>query len=138
MPQELQTRTKLKVSFHECDPMQIVWHGNYLKYFEEGREDFGNKYGVSYRDIKSKGLATPIVKTLTEHKLPLSYGDEFIVETSFVDSAAAKITFKYRILKEEKIVCTGETVQVFTDESGNLMLNNPPFFLDWKKKMGLM
>lgn len=138
MPQELKTRTRLKVSFHECDPMQIVWHGNYLKYFEEGREDFGNNYGVSYRDIKAEGLATPIVKTQSEHKLPLTYGDEFIVETSFIDSPAAKIIFRYKIFKQEKLVCTGETVQVFTNEKGELLLNNPPFFLDWKKKMGLM
>lgn len=138
MPKELKCSTRIRVRFHECDPLQIVWHGNYLKYFEEGREDFGRKHGISYLDVKAEGFATPVVKSQCEHKLPLKYGDSFLVETSFVNTPAAKLTFKYRIYKEEKLVCTGETLQVFTDENGELVLNNPPFFIDWKKKMDLL
>ena len=73
----LKTRISLRVRFHECDPLQIVWHGNYLKYFEEGREDFCRKHGISYRDAQVHSIATPIAKSLCEHKLPLRYGDEF-------------------------------------------------------------
>ena len=134
----LTTTTKLHVSFHECDPLQIVWHGNYFKYFEEGREDFCKQHGISYLDAKRNGFATPIVKSECEHKLPLKYGDEFEVETSFINSEAAKMIFHYKIFVSEKLICTGETTQVFTDKNSELVLNNPPFFLDWKKKMGLI
>ncbi len=133
----LKTSTALRVRFHECDPLQIVWHGNYLKYFEIGREDFGRKYGISYLNMKEKGFATPIVKSVCEHKLPLKYDDEFEVETTFINTAAAKIIFDYRIVCSGRLICTGQTIQVFTDNNSELMLNNPPFFLDWKKKMGL-
>ena len=135
---DLVSFTRLKVRFHECDPLQIVWHGNYYRYFEEGREDFCKKNGISYLDARENGYATPIVKTQCEHKLPLKYGDEFEGETSFVNSEAAKLVFKYRIFKDEELICTGETVQVFTDKNSELVLNNPPFFLDWKMKMGLI
>ena len=128
----------MKVRFHECDPLQIVWHGNYFKYFEEGREDFCRNHGISYLDAKRHGYATPIVKTECEHKLPLKYGDEFEVETCFVNSEAAKIIFQYKIFSSEKLICTGRTIQVFTDKNSELVLNNPPFFLDWKTKMGLI
>jgi len=134
----LKTTTKMKVRFQECDPLQIVWHGNYFKYFEEGREDFSNKHGISYLDAKKYGFAMPIVKTECEHKLPLEYGDEFQVETSFINSKAAKIIFQYKIFSSEKLICTGKTTQVFTDKNSELVLNNPSFFLDWKKKMGLI
>ncbi|MGA8854693.1 MAG: acyl-CoA thioesterase [Christiangramia sp.] len=134
----LKTITKLKVRFHECDPLQIVWHGNYLKYFEEGREDFSKKHEISYLDAKKHGFATPIVKSVCEHKLPLKYGDDFEVETTFVNSEAAKMKFRYRIFSSGRLVCTGETVQVFTDKNSELVLNNPQFFLDWKTKMGLI
>lgn len=134
----LKSIIKLKVRFHECDPLQIVWHGNYLKYFEEGREDFGKKHNISYLHAIEKGFSTPIVKSVCEHKLPLKYGDEFEVETSFVNSAAAKIIFQYKIFSSGKVICTGETTQVFTDKNSELVLNNPPFFLDWKSKMGLI
>lgn len=128
----------MQVRFHECDSLQIVWHGNYLKYFEEGREDFGKRHNISYLDAKRNGYATPVVKSVCEHKLPLSYGDEFEVVTTFINSEAAKIIFKYRILSSEKLICTGETVQVFTDKNSELVLTSPPFFLDWKKKMGMI
>lgn len=133
----LKTTARLRVRFYECDPLQIVWHGNYLKYFEEGREDFGRKNGISYLDIKDYGFATPVVKSSCEHKLPLKYGDEFEVETTFINSNAAKIIFKYKIRREKELICTGKTMQVFTDKNSDLVLYNPPFFLAWKKKMGL-
>ena len=129
--------TKLKVRFSECDPLQIVWHGNYLKYFEEGREDFGRKHNISYLDAQESGFAVPVVKSVCEHKLPLKYGNEFEVETTFVNSEAAKLIFRYKIFCDGKLICTGETVQVFTDKNSELVLTNPPFFLDWKMKMGL-
>ncbi len=134
----LQTTTNLKVRFHECDPLQIVWHGNYLKYFEEGREDFCRTQGISYLHAMQQGVSTPIVKSSCEHKLPLKYGDEFIVETSFRNSEAAKMIFEYKIFKKQDLVCTGQTIQVFLNEKGELQLKNPPFFLDWKQKMGLI
>ncbi|WBL27270.1 acyl-CoA thioesterase [Zunongwangia sp. HGR-M22] len=138
MNKELSKQLQLQVRFSECDSLQIVWHGNYLKYFEEGREDFGRKHGISYSDSKANGFATPIVKSSCEHKLPLNYGDQFTVETTFVNTDAAKIIYNYRIFKAEELICTGETIQVFIDKKGELVLNNPSFFLDWKKKMKLI
>ncbi|APS39670.1 acyl-CoA thioesterase [Salegentibacter sp. T436] len=138
LEKSLTTITKLRVRFHECDSLQIVWHGNYLKYFEEGREDFGREHGISYLDAQTKGFSTPIVKSICEHKLPLKYSDSFQVETTFINSEAAKINFSYKIFKGEDLICTGETLQVFLDENRKLILNNPPFFLDWKKKMKLL
>ena len=37
---ELTDRKEIIVRFSEVDSMRIVWHGNYLKYFEDGRESF--------------------------------------------------------------------------------------------------
>ena len=38
----------INIRFHEVDSLRIVWHGHYLKYFEDGREAFGRKYGIGY------------------------------------------------------------------------------------------
>lgn len=135
---QLITTIELKVRFHECDPLQIVWHGNYFKYFEEGREDFCKMHGISYLEAKSHGFSTPVVKTECEHKLPLKYGDKFEVETAFINSEAAKMIFQYQIFSSKKLICTGTTTQVFTNNNSELVLTNPPFFLDWKKKMGMI
>ena len=51
MKKVLKDRTEVKVRFGEVDSMGIVWHGNYVKYIEEGRESFGRKYGISYLEL---------------------------------------------------------------------------------------
>jgi acyl-CoA thioester hydrolase len=129
----------IRVRFNETDPLGIVWHGYYITYFEDGREAFGRHHGISYLDILETGYTTPIVKSICEHKLSLRYGDLARIETTIVDTPAAKMIFRFTIFDaKNKIVCTGETVQVFLDNKGELMLTNPPFFEEWKRKMGLI
>jgi len=130
---------EIRVRFNETDPLGIVWHGYYITYFEDGREAFGRHYGISYLDIAKTGYTTPIVKSVCEHKLSLRYGDVIRIETTMIDTPAAKMIFKYTIFDaNNEIACTGETVQVFLDNKSELMLTNPPFFEEWKKKMGLI
>jgi len=119
--------------------MHIVWHGHYVKYMEEGREDFGHKYGINYMLIKEKGYTAPLVKIVCDYKKTLSYEDTVIVETRYVDSDAAKIIYAFRIYRasDKELVATGESVQVFLDMNRELVLTIPPFFEEWKKKWGL-
>lgn len=129
----------IRVRFNETDPLGIVWHGYYITYFEDGREAFGRTHGISYLDVQKNGFTTPIVKSVCEHKLSLRYGDVARIETTLVDTPAAKMIFRYTIFdSDNNIVCTGETVQVFLNLNGELMLNIPPFYTDWKRKMGLL
>ncbi len=135
---EISFTSEIRVRFTETDPLGIVWHGNYIQYFEDGREAFGREFGISYLEQKANGYTSPIVKSSCEHKLPLRYGDVANIKTTFVNSAAAKMIFKYKIYDPNgKLACTGETVQVFLNENGELSLTNPEFFKHWKEKMGL-
>ena len=130
---------EVRVRFNETDPLGIVWHGYYITYFEDGREAFGRHHGISYLDIFDSGFTTPIVKSTCEHKLSLRYGDIMRIETTIVDSPAAKMVFRYKIYDaKNELACTGETIQVFLDNKGELMLTNPPFFEKWKRKVGLL
>lgn len=132
----IKSNYEFQVPFRDCDPLKIVWHGNYLAYFENGREAFGRTHGISYSDVQAHGFVVPIVKSVCDYKLSLKYDDVATVETTFVETAAAKMIFQYKIFNQEnKIVCTGETIQVFLDLDGNLQLNNPAFFEDWKRSV---
>ncbi|WP_298474485.1 thioesterase family protein [uncultured Maribacter sp.] len=136
---EIHFTSEIRVRFVETDPLGIVWHGNYIQYFEDGREAFGRHHGISYLDQKDFNFSTPIVKSSSEHKLPLRYGDVATVKTTFVDSPAAKMIFKYEILNPSgEVACTGETVQVFVELGGELSLTIPDFFKEWKRKVGLL
>src|SRR6187402_1837030 len=113
---------EIRVRFNETDPLGIVWHGYYITYFEDGREAFGRHHGISYLDIADSGYTTPIVKSSCEHKLSLRYGDVARIETAIVDTPAAKMIFRYKIFDtNNEIACTGETIQVFLDNRGELM-----------------
>ena len=133
-------KTETVVRFSDVDSLRIVWHGNYVKYFEDGREEFGKKYNISYMDVLGKGYITPVVQMKCDFKKPLEYGETAIIETRFVDCEAAKLKFEYTIYRSSntEIVATGETVQVFLDTKGELMLVSPPFFMEWKKKWGVL
>ena len=120
--------------------MGIVWHGNYVKYIEEGRESFGHKYGISYLDIYAKDVMAPVVKMNIDFKKQVQYGDKLIIETEYVDTAAAKIIFKYKIFRksDNELMAIGSTTQVFIDLDREMILYAPQFVIDWKKKVGLM
>lgn len=139
MKKEISFTSEVRVRFTECDPLGIVWHGNYIQFFEDGREAFGRHHGISYLDQKKNNFSTPIVKSNCEHKLPLKYGDVATIKTTYVDSQAAKMIFKYEILNPEgQVVCTGGTVQVFVELHGEMSLKIPDFFEEWKQKVGLL
>lgn len=120
--------------------MGVVWHGCYVKYLEDGRESFGDKYGLHYLDVYNAGLLTPIVKMNIDYKHPLYYGDKAIIETRYIDCEAAKILFEYSIFRvsNNELVATAETTQVFLDNKRELILTTPDFILEWKKKLKLL
>lgn len=133
--------TEVIVRFNEADPLGIVWHGHYLRYFEDGREAFGKVHGISYLDCYTHGLAVPVVSVRCDYNKPLRYGETVLVETTFINSPAAKLMFDYKIYeaKEKTLVAKGSSVQVFVDaKSFELQLTLPSFFEAWKKKQNLI
>jgi len=139
MSVELKSVKEVQVRFSELDPLQIVWHGNYIRYFEDGREDFGAKFDISYIDVKNAGVATPVINVNCDFKQMLRYPENILIETSYQPTAAAKIILNYKIFRKETndLIATGQTTQVFTDFKGNLLLCSPDFYDNWKKKHGI-
>lgn len=133
------SRSEIQIRFSDTDALGIVWHGNFIKYFEDGREAFSAEYGLNYLTMYNEGFTTPIIRTLCEHKKPLKYGEKAIIETEFVDTQAAKIHFRYKIFfkSDNTLSATGETIQVFLNKGG-LYLNLPPFFENWKMTQGFI
>ena len=128
-------RIEMAVRFNEADPLGIVWHGHYIRYFEDGRESFGKQYGLAYLDVYKKGYVIPVVSVHCDFKRSLRYGDTVIIETRFIPQKAAKIRFEYTLSNAATgdLVATGYSVQVFLDkDSQQLQLINPPFYEEWK------
>ena len=82
-------KTSLRVRFSEVDSMQIVWHGEYVRYFEDGREAFGREFaGLGYMDIHASGYTAPIVELQLQYKKPLRVNDTAVVETRYIATDA--------------------------------------------------
>ncbi len=136
----LSEKIAISIRFSEVDSLTIVWHGHYLKYFEDAREAFGKKYGLGYLEMFEKGYVTPIVQIHCEYKAPLTYGDKAIVEVIYRDSKAAKLEMEYKITNASSglLIATGYSMQVFLDRTkSELQLIIPDFFAKWKENWGI-
>ena len=131
---------QITVRFNEVDSMGIVWHGNYIQYLEDSREQFGHLHHIDYLSIAANGYHVPVVDLNIKYRKSLKYGDEANVICTFLDTQAAQIIFQYEIynIADQQLCATAETTQVFINLKGELQLTFPPFFQSWKEKSGLL
>jgi acyl-CoA thioester hydrolase len=119
----------MTVPFHDLDPLQIVWHGNYLKYFDCARFAIFNHCGVDLHEYsKTSGFLFPVTRTSTKHILPLRYRDDFIVRAA-VREAHIRIVldFEIRLAEGGTVTTRGRSEQVAVKYPGDeLMLQIPP------------
>lgn len=133
---KLSVTKTFEVRFSEVDSMCIVWHGNYMLYFEDAREAFGREYGLDYLTIYGEGYYAPMVDVHFSYKKPIIYGMKPAVTITYKPTEAAKILFEYEIrdTADWSLLATGESMQVFMDLKYQLVWQTPEFYEKWKKK----
>jgi acyl-CoA thioester hydrolase len=136
---KLTNTIKKKISFYEVDAIHMVWHGNYVKFLEDGREAFGEEFGLSYLKIFNSGYFAPIVDLHIKYKKTASMGDVLIVETTYVPSKSAKLMFDYKITRESDgaTILTASTTQLFVTKEGEFEITVPDFIREWRKENNL-
>ena len=108
---------KIKVRYAETDKMGIVYHSNYLIYFEIGRTEFINECGISYIEMEQMGIMIPLLESNCKYVQGAKYADELTVKTWIEELSAAKVRFSYSIIRESdgKEITRGDTLHVFVD-----------------------
>ena len=134
---ELRTSKTFDIRFSEVDSMNVVWHGSYALYFEDAREAFGKEHGLEYMGFVEHGYFAPLVDLSFQYKKPIRYGMRPRIDIIYRPTEAAKIVFDYEIHdpEDESLLATGHSVQVFMDLNYQLVWDNPPFYLEWKKRL---
>jgi acyl-CoA thioester hydrolase len=124
--------TPVQVRFYEVDAYGIVWHGHYIGWFEAGRNELTERFQMGPLQLKDKNLLAPVVEVSCQYKLPATYGDSLIVQTTMERTEVAKLIFHYRILHREsgKVLATGASTHVLTDLKGNLLYRVPQEILE--------
>ena len=86
---------KINVRYAETDKMGVVYHSNYLIYFEVGRTNFINKCGISYSQMEEKGIMIPLLESNCKYLQGAKYEDDLIVKTWIEELSGAKVKFNY-------------------------------------------
>jgi acyl-CoA thioester hydrolase len=102
------------VPFYDLDPMNMVWHGNYLKYFDQTRSELFHDAGIDlFEYSKTTSCLFPIVKTATKHIVALRYRDKFTCNARVVEAQyKIVIDFKIRLVKNNQLCAKGRSEQV--------------------------
>ena len=107
---------QIRVRYSETDQMGIVYHGNYIPYFEIGRVEWLRNLGVSYRQMEESGIMLPVVSLTINYKKPARYDDLLTVITRFKSQTSVKIEFDYEIHNEKgELLTTAYSLLVFVD-----------------------
>jgi acyl-CoA thioester hydrolase len=113
-------RTDFRVRYGETDQMGVVYHSNYVVYFELGRTDFMRRHGVEYAGMEREDMVLAVVDMRAQFHRSAVYDDLLTVETRLVEATGVKVRFEYRIFRgsrpgedgEETLLCSGYTVLV--------------------------
>ena len=102
------------VPFHDLDPMRMVWHGNYLKYFDTTRAELFYAAGFDPLEyFKKTQYLFPITKTSTKHIVSLRYRDDFKCKATVVEAEyKIVVNFKIRLVKDGQLCAKGKSEQV--------------------------
>jgi acyl-CoA thioester hydrolase len=124
--------TTIQVRFYEVDAYGVAWHGHYVGWFEVGRNELTEKFGMGPLQLKEKNLLAPVVELNCEYKLPATFGEPLLIQTTMERTEVAKLIFHYRVLSQKngKVLTTGFTTHVLTDLKGNLLYRVPPDILE--------
>lgn len=101
----MHVHTPIKVRYGETDMMGVVYHANYLLYFEDARIDFLDALGFSYAErIEGAGYMSPIHDVEIHYRAPLRYGEPGIVRTSVAKNLPMRTVYRQQVYRAEDVV----------------------------------
>lgn len=116
----LSSKTRLRVRYSETDQMGIVYHANYLVWFEVGRSELFRELNLPYTQFEEQGLGLAVVEASCRYRRPSRYDDELMIVTSLEHMSSRGASFSYRVYREEALLAEGKTDHVFINNEGHL------------------
>lgn len=111
--------TKLRVRYAETDKMGVVYHSNFVIWFEVGRVELLRQLGFEYSQMEQQdNCHIPVVDLRVRYKAPAQYDDEIVVCTEIKNVRASLLHFSYQVFRESDrtLLATGETMHIIVDE----------------------
>ena len=108
----------LRVRYGETDKMGVVYHGNYLTYFEIGRTEFLRDVGLAYSELEETGYRLVVTEAGCRYRSAARYDDVLSIRTKITLLTRVTVRFEYRILRAELLVAEGHTLLACLDKAG--------------------
>lgn len=105
---------ELKPAFFDVDPMSVVWHGHYVKYFELARSALMSKHDYDYHAMRESGFFWPIVDMRIKFVRPAALHQLLKVRATITEFES-RLRVEYRISSGSEVVTKGHTIQVAVD-----------------------
>jgi len=102
----LSAQVTIDVPFHDCDPMQVVWHGNYARYLEVARCELLRKIDYDYLEMQVSGYCWPIVDMRLKYVGSAKFTQKIVVDAHLVEYESR--------LKIDYVICCATTGQKLT------------------------
>ncbi|GAB3066600.1 acyl-CoA thioesterase [Stenotrophomonas tumulicola] len=130
---DLAAEIALAPAFHDCDPMQVVWHGNYFKYFELARCALLQRHDYDYPQMQQSGYLWPVVDARVKYIRPLRYQQPLRVQARIVEwENRLKIAYGIFDAGSGEQLTRAHTIQVaVAADSGEMQYLCPPIL--WQK-----
>lgn len=118
---------ELRVPFYDVDAMHIVWHGNYVKYFEDARCALLDAIHYNYNDMRQSGYGYPVIDLRIQYAKPLIFGQVIVVKATLKDiDHGLLIDYKIFDKNSGKRLSKGYTRQVAVSlETEEMLLCSP-------------
>ncbi|WP_077034411.1 thioesterase family protein [Pelomonas sp. KK5] len=113
---DLSHEVELLVAFHDLDPMNVVWHGNYPKYLEIARCALLERFGYDYPAMRDSGYAWPVVDMRLKYVRSAEFNQRIKVRAEIVEwENRLKIEFEIRDADSGTVLTKAYTIQVAVD-----------------------
>jgi acyl-CoA thioester hydrolase len=128
--------TDIRVRYAETDGMRVVYHGNYLTYFEEARTNLFRTIGIVYSEIEKTGLYLVVLEAQVKYHRGALYDDILHVKATLAELPSVKLTINYEITRnnESEILITGQTIHAFTNALSGKPIRPPKNYLELMEK----
>ena len=120
------TTVRLRVPFHDCDPLFVVWHGRYFEYLEVARTSLLASFNLDVPEIRDLGYRMYVTDARCRYMHPLSYNDEFDVTARVTEGTPLlRISYDVQNVTADRRSARALTVLATTDAAGNLLPETP-------------
>ena len=124
-------KTTIRVRYGETDQMGVVYHANYVNFFEIGRTEWLRSLGTTYKSLETSGVFLPVIGIEIDYKKSAKYDDVLIIESSLIEKPNVRIQFSHKIYNQDGILLvTGISKLVFLDKKNNRPVRCPEFLLN--------